>query len=121
MLCVKVAITRYVDDAFPGFVECRLIDADGRDWFFIEKVPVVTLAHLDASSQYPQTGVIACQILGWRHDTDGRAIVSIDTEIPWHVQSSSGRTRFDVLADQLVDFDWQGDDGEKLEAPSWPR
>jgi hypothetical protein len=63
MLGVKVEILRYVDDSQPGFVECRLIDAWGNQHLFLEKVPVVTLENLDVSSTYPQSGIIACQIV----------------------------------------------------------
>jgi hypothetical protein len=32
---VAVSILRYVDDSFPGFVECLLADADGREHHFV--------------------------------------------------------------------------------------
>ena len=42
MLAVRVNISRYVDESFPGWVECSLVDAYGYDHVFVEKVPVVT-------------------------------------------------------------------------------
>lgn len=71
MLGVRVNISRYADDSFPGWVECRLVDALGHEHVFVEKVPVVTKAHLDAASTYPQSGVIACVVLGSRKSDDG--------------------------------------------------
>lgn len=106
MIAVAIQITRYVDDSYPGFVECRFVDAAGREWLFIEKVPVVTSADLDAHSSYPQPGVIACQVIERRKVPDGHEVVTVDTEEPWHVEATSGETRFDVLADQLVEIHW---------------
>jgi hypothetical protein len=105
MIAVSVEIARYIDDSFPGFVECRLVDALGREWLFHEKVPVVTRANLDASSSYPQPGVIACKVVEGRQQSDGRGVVNIDTEIPWHVESTTGETRFEVYATQLTNID----------------
>ncbi len=112
MLCVKVEITKYVDASFPGFVECRLTDAWGGEWLFVEKLPVVSLADLDETSCYPQAGMIACQVIDRRHDSTGREIVTINTYAPWHIESTSGETQFDVLLDQLTDFDWSGSSGQ---------
>jgi hypothetical protein len=33
---VSVSILRVVDDRFPGFFECLLIDADGREHHFVD-------------------------------------------------------------------------------------
>src|SRR5690348_15043830 len=99
---VMVDIVRYLDDSYPGFVECRLIDAFGREWFFHDKVPVVTCADIDASSPLPQPGVIACEIIETRVQPDGRTIISIDTKSPWYVDATTGDTLFDVYAEQLI-------------------
>jgi len=94
----------YVDESFPGWVECTLVDAYGYDHVFVEKVPVVTKAHLDSASSYPQSGVIACVVLdlGISQSDDGRRLVHIDTQTPCGVQSLAGRSRFDVFPEQLV-------------------
>jgi hypothetical protein len=107
MQAVKVTIRRFVDAAFPGWVECGLVDAWGRVWTFVEKVPVVTSEDLDASNDYPQPAVIACQILARRHDSRGREVVTIDTQTPWHVEATTGEVRFDVLPEQLAELDQQ--------------
>lgn len=104
MFGVIVEILRYVDDWQPGWVECRLIDVRGQEWSFVEKVPVVTTDLLDASSDYPTRGVVACQVVNRRKE-DSREVVTIDTEFPWGVESTTGDTRFHVMPEQLVDFD----------------
>jgi hypothetical protein len=48
MLVINVVIVRQVDDRQPGFVECKLTDRFGREWFFMEKGPVVYLRALGA-------------------------------------------------------------------------
>ena len=107
MLGVKVTISRYVDDSFPGWVECGLTDAFGHEHVFVEKVPVVTTARLNAATSYPESGVIACVVLG-TYESDGRERVHIDTQTPWGIGSLAGRSRFDVFREQLVEFNAEG-------------
>lgn len=99
---VIVDIIRYVDATQPGVVECRLIDAWGSLHTFIDKVPIFTIADLRETSVYPQRGVIACAALKRWQDPQGREIVTIDTKIPSRVESSTGRTQFDVLSSELT-------------------
>ena len=99
---LKVDIVRFIDESYPGFVECRLIDANGREWCFHDKVPVFTTAPLNSDCALPQTGVIACQVVESSIRSDGREIICVDTERPWHVEAITGETRFDVYAEQLV-------------------
>jgi hypothetical protein len=99
MIGVQVQIVRYTDDSQPGWVECHLTDAHGRSWSFIEKVPVVTELRLDATSRYPQIGVIACVVM---KRADG--VANIDTASPWAVESVEGETRFDVPEELLVEW-----------------
>jgi hypothetical protein len=103
MLGVEVAITRFVDDDQPGWVECLLVDAEGKKHLFIEKVPVVTLEDLNPRSSYPRIGIIACQRLA-RKRVDDLEIVKIDTAKPWAVESIDGQASFVVLSHQLVEF-----------------
>lgn len=106
MKAVKVQITRFVDDGFPGFVECQLRDVQGHIWAFIEKVPVVSDvdSYLDADSDYPQPGVIACEVIRREYDDAGREVVFIGTEQPWGVESIEGVTQFRVYADTLTEI-----------------
>jgi hypothetical protein len=106
MFAVKIEITRYVEDtSYPGWVECRLLDAWGKEWLFFEKAPVVTEVDLDPKGSFPQPGVIACEIVERRCDSSGRDIVCINTGMPWGVETSEGQSRFEVLSEQVIEID----------------
>jgi hypothetical protein len=102
MPAVTVRITRFVDDHFPGFVECELVEASGLSHIFVEKVPVVTTEQLRPSSCYPCAGGIACRVLAQWEDADGIAFSRIDTSKPWGVESSAGVTEFVVASSKIV-------------------
>ncbi|SDY90043.1 hypothetical protein SAMN04487939_10855 [Lysobacter sp. yr284] len=97
-----VELLRCTREDFPGWVECRLIDADGRAHRFEEKAPVVS-AQLCGDAAFPQPGAIACERVGEREDASGRRRVQVDTRHPWSVQSDTGLTRFEVLASQVLE------------------
>lgn len=103
MTKVRVTITRWVSDDQPGFVEAQLVDAHGRMWSFNDKEPILSADYLDATSPYPVPGFIACEVVGRTRDSAERVLVQIDTERPWHVESVEGETRFEVLANSLVE------------------
>ena len=94
---IKVEISRYIDNSFPGWVECYFIDAWGIKHEFREKIPVVTSKDLDKDSIYPQEGVIACEIVKYWTDTEGRELVTISTYKPWGCETLKGQTSFEVL------------------------
>jgi hypothetical protein len=98
---IRVEIRRYVDDAYPGWVECCLTDVSGRDWFIVEKVPVVTLEDIGPETVYPRRTVIACEVVERQAGVAGREIVIIDTEHPWHIAATNGETQFAVRPEQL--------------------
>ncbi|UJR81268.1 hypothetical protein [Sandaracinus amylolyticus] len=101
---IEVTITRFVDAEFPGFVECRLVDAAGMEHLFVEKLPVVASEGVSADGPYPQPGVIACTIVAERTDGE-RALVIVDTDEPWGIVSTAGRSRFEVLRTSLVELE----------------
>jgi hypothetical protein len=103
MVAVRVTITRWVCDDYPGCVEAQLVDAHGRAWSFIDKEPVLSADSLDATSPYPLPGVIACEVIEGVRDAAGRDLVQIDTERPCGVESVEGETRFEVPAEALVE------------------
>lgn len=103
MKAVSVEITRWVDDYQPGIVECRLVDAYGKVWHFVDKLPYFTATYLGPESEYPQPGTIACEIERKWLDESGRDICLIDTDRPWCIEATSGETCFDVLATQLCE------------------
>ena len=103
MLGAIIEIVRYIDGDQPGWVECRMSDAWGHEYTFRDKVPIFTSSNLTADSLYPQPGWISCLEVSRLRDKQGREIVTIDTN-PWHIESTSGETRFDVLAEQLTNL-----------------
>ena len=113
MLLITVTITQYVDDQQPGWVRVKLVDAWGIEHTFVDKSPVFTAASLDADSHYPQPGLLACQLVIKWQDAQDREIVTVDTELPDHVATIAGETRFDVLPKQIAEHE-----GEKHPPPS---
>ena len=100
MQLLTVEIVRFVDEHQPGFVECQLLDARGITHSFIEKVPVVSVEDLWASSKYPCPGAIACEVIDhWINGT--RRVLKVSTELPWHVESTAGATEFIVFDSQV--------------------
>jgi len=93
-------ISRYVEDYFPGIIECTLIDAVGAYHTFVVKVPTVTWADLSAESKYPQPGAVRGEIAAQWNDGD-RALVRFSTADPDGVESVSGISTFVVFADQV--------------------
>jgi len=102
MHAINVQIVRFTDTHQPGFVECVLRDATGRDWVFSDKVPIFTSALLDEKSGYPQPGTIACEVVREWIDENDRKRCIIDTEHPWDVAARSGETQFEVYYEQIL-------------------
>ena len=103
MQFVAIEISRFLGyDPQPGVVECTLIDAHGVSHVFVEKVAVVVgTDNLGSDSIYPQPGEIACKVEASWKDDDGRSLVRVNTEYPWHVESTQGTTCFDVLSSRI--------------------
>jgi len=105
MFVIAATIVRWVDDHQPGIVECKFPDRFGQDWFFHEKLPIVSVEPLDRQSAYPRPCAIACQVIARGRDGQGREIAEVDTEAPWGISSVDGASRFHVLVDQLTELD----------------
>lgn len=103
MSAIKIKITKYISDDQPGFVECTFDDAWNKVHIVEDKVPIVTEKYLDANSDYPQDGVVACEILKESKDEEGRTIFTVDTS-PWGINTIEGLTKFDILKEQLTDL-----------------
>lgn len=105
MKAIKILITSFIDDHQPGFVECKFYDAYGKEHIVQDKVPIVTEKDLDANSEYPQDGIVACEILKVRYDPKGQKILTVDTSKPWAVDTIYGLTEFDVFEEQLIELE----------------
>lgn len=99
---LSVTIQRFVDDHFPGFVECVLVDADGCSHLFVEKAPVVSAANLLIDSAMPQPGHVACVVEDEWKDELGRQLLRVSTEAPWDIESMEGKKSFIVLSEQVM-------------------
>jgi hypothetical protein len=102
MHAITVQITKFVDAAYPGFVECEFVDAHGRKHTIMDKVPVVSTEELDWTSEYPRPGAVRCQVLSQSRDEANRELVRITTTSPDSVESTKGLSEFVVLSSQLL-------------------
>jgi hypothetical protein len=50
---VRATAVRWVDDAFPGWIEVTLNAVDGHTHRIVEKVPVLTNAEITADTTFP--------------------------------------------------------------------
>jgi hypothetical protein len=99
---LKVQIMRYVDDYFPGIVECELVDAGGHRHSFIEKGPVVSDEWPGPEDSYPKDGIIRCEILEQWRDLDGRDLLRVTTQRPDYIETKEGISEFVVLSSQVI-------------------
>jgi hypothetical protein len=100
---VRAAITRWVDDHQPGFVEYRFTDRFGHEWTIVEKLPVVTANEsVWSNRRFPQPAFIAREIVSRGRDETGNEIAEISIEKPCAIEALDGTTRFEVLASQLT-------------------
>ena len=97
-----VTVQRFVDDHFPGFVECTIVDSEGCEHQFVEKAPLLSTENLSIDSIFPQSGSIACVIKDEWIDGLGRKLVRVNTDHPWNVESVAGGTKFTVFDEQVV-------------------
>jgi hypothetical protein len=98
---LPLTIEGFINDDFPGFVECVLVDSDDCSHRFLEKAPVVSSANLLLDSAFPQPGYIACVVEDEWTDERGRQLIRVSTTNPWGIESTTGDTTFTVLNDQI--------------------
>ena len=99
---VAVQIVRFLDPHNPGFVECKLVDAEGVAHTFVDKVPIFTTEVLDADSVYPQLGGVRCRVISQSRDSQGMPLVRISTLWPDGIESSGGVSEFVVRPNQIL-------------------
>jgi len=108
-MLIRASIVRWVSDDNPGMVECRFTDRFGKEWVFVEKLPIVSSDYLGSESSYPQPAWIACEIVSQGRDESDREIAEVDTERPWGVWSVDDVSRFHLFRDQLAEWPvWMG-------------
>jgi hypothetical protein len=99
---LQVEIVRFVEECQPNIVETRFSDSDGRCHTFVDKSAIFSTDWgLDAATNYPQPGVIRCQILARWQVPAGPELVRVMTEI----ESTEGVLEFVVRANQVLPSD----------------
>ncbi|WP_447749591.1 hypothetical protein [Pseudomonas nicosulfuronedens] len=96
MPSLLVEIVRYTEECFPGWAECRLVDAGGRDWHFLK--PRARLRTANPGDQLPAMGRIDCEVI---EHLDGTVLVS--TAHPRGIRSLEGENRFRIPLSALID------------------
>lgn len=100
---LRVSIARFVDEHFPGFVECEISDVDGVRYLIEDKVPIFTTENLWSDSTYPAEGTVGCEILERMTDDHGNEIVRVKLDDAL-LRTSFGRNDpvITVNASQLI-------------------
>ena len=98
---LQVKIIEFVDDSNPGFVKCMFTDITGKEYSFIEKVPIVSYEFLDQKSQYPQNGEIECIVLKREIDEVQNEIITID--LSDRIETENKETIFKVFSNQIIE------------------
>jgi|SRR5579863_8225425 hypothetical protein len=95
---LQVEIVRFVEECQPNIVEARFFDSEGYAHTFVDKSAIFSTDWgLDATTNYPQPGVIRCQVSARWHVPAGPDLVRVTTEI----ESTEGVSEFVVLPNQL--------------------
>jgi hypothetical protein len=104
MIGIQVNIIEYTDDHQPGWVRCQFIDAYGKIWYMVDKVPMfITTENLDAKSSYPVLATIPVTVTEIFLNNDLIELALIDTNMPWGIWAEGGEFMFTVLKSQLFD------------------
>ena len=96
MTNVEVEITKVIDNSFPIFIECELIDCYGNKHIFHDKLPIFS-KELEVR-EFPCIGEMRCTIIEENQDK-----VLISTLIPDDIESLDGENRFMVCKNQIIE------------------
>lgn len=97
MPSVAATIVKVISDAFPTFVECHLVDADGTAHIIHDKLPVVWAGNEWDENSLPITCSIDCAIV-----KAGAQFTIIDLEFPWGIETITGETRITVATETVT-------------------
>ncbi|MFG3422086.1 hypothetical protein [Micromonospora sp. NPDC048063] len=92
----------WVDEDWPGWVRVRLVDADGRIWFFVDKVPIFFVDDdIFPGAALPRPAFVRCHVVGQQEDQ-----ILVVSTAPDHVEAEDGTTQFRVRPNQLERASW---------------
>lgn len=80
----------------------RLIDATRAQPRFLDKIPIITSASLDAQSSYPCPGSILSEVVSTWIENPSTSLTEIDTQVPWSIESRESLHLFTVLTVKLL-------------------
>ncbi|WP_326662110.1 hypothetical protein [Streptomyces sp. NBC_00385] len=103
MVGLRVEAVRWVDDAFPGWVEVQFSDARGKRWSLVDKAPAFgTAEELGPCSDYPLAVSVACAMVETATaDLEDDAVVTVSTS-GHGITAPTGEDEFSVRRSQLV-------------------
>ena len=101
-------ITRWLNDdpTYAGLVELHAVDASGREWVFVDKLPIFTIENHTAATLYPVDGYVGCDVVSGGPETS--AVRTVWTEgVLASAESingiiTDGTSEFEVRSTDLV-------------------
>ena len=91
MPTVEVIVRKIANEELPGWLECQLVEADGREHIIIEKAPVLFAGPAPRREELPVSARISCTCVEEKEST-----VKIDTSKPFGIESTEGQYEFTV-------------------------
>jgi uncharacterized protein YbjT (DUF2867 family) len=101
---LQIKIIEFIDDHQPGFVRCSFTDIENKEWFFIEKGPVVSAEYLDADSLYPLDGTIGCRVMKRQSGENNKEICTIVVDETIDDSLEEREYMFDVFSEQITEM-----------------
>jgi hypothetical protein len=92
--CEAVA---WVERDWPGWLKVRLVDTDGHEWFFVDKVPIFMAELGPHDNDFPVLVHLRCDVVGAADD--GRVLI-VSTARD-HVEAEDGTTQFRVCPSEV--------------------
>lgn len=93
---LRCEAVEWVDADWPGRIRVRLVDADRRAWFLVDKVPVFFAQDFGPETPMPVPVDLLCDVVA---EEDDQVVVVAPR---WDVEAEDGTTRFRVRRSDLM-------------------